>query len=281
MEWGQGRDHSVKKHFALSLVGSLILLVVSFAANAADYFVSVDYFSLSPDPVTIKKGDAVYWDDNDSFFGPFLITGDWGTISTGQGIRFNVDPGNYGYSAESVYGGGSWSGTVIVVSNSPPSVSITSPTNGAVFTASAEFSFAADATDPNPDDVMDVEFWIDDALVDDVYAAPYTTTVTNLAPGTYTLKAIVWDYSYATATNKITITVVNPPPITLGNCSFAGGKLTFSANGLAIGTTNILQCSTNLKDWNSVFTNVCDGAPVNFTNQAAGPSQFFRLMQLR
>ncbi|HWC60748.1 MAG TPA: Ig-like domain-containing protein [Verrucomicrobiae bacterium] len=259
----------------------LVIFIFSLRTNAANVYVNVDYYTLSPNPVYIKPGDAVYWLDNDSFLGPFLITGGWGPVMTPYGIQFNVPPGNYDYTAESAWGGGSWGGTVVVVPNSPPSVSITSPTNGAVFTAPASFSFEADATDPNANDVMDVEFWVDKTMVDDVFVYPYATTVTNLASGTYTLKAIAWDYSGATATNSIAVKVVPPAPITLGSCSTSGGKVVFTVNGLATGTTNVLQCSSNLMNWYPMLTNISDGTPFSVTNNSVGSAQFFRVMQLQ
>ena len=270
----------MKKLSTLSLAGLLMFLVVPWRTGAADVYVYVGFDTLSPNPVYIKTGDAVYWLEGDPDFGPYLISGAWGNIFTPDGVRFNVGPGNYNYTAQSVFGG-NWGGTVVVSANQPPSVSITSPTNGSVFMAPGNFSFEADASDPDPNDVMDVEFWIDDAMVDDVYSAPYTTAVTNLEAGTHTLEAVVWDYSYARATNTVVVTVVNPPPVTLGNCSFSGGKLTFQANGVLDGTTNVLQRSTNLMDWDSIQTNISDGTALSFTNSPTGRSQFYRVMQLR
>jgi hypothetical protein len=281
MEWNQGRNHSMKKLSILSLTGVLMAFICSPCADAAVVYVNVDYYSLSPDPVHIKRGDVVFWLDNDSFFGPFLITGAWGPIVTPDWIQFNVPPGNYSYTAESAYGGGPWGGTVVVDVNLPPSVSITSPTNGAMFTAPGSFAIEADATDPNVNDLSDVEFWVNDTLVDDVYAYPYATTVTNLAPGTYTLKAIAWDYSNARATNSISVQVVSPAPITLGSCNVAGGKVVFSVNGLSTGTTNVLQSSSNLVNWYPILTNISDGTPLNVTNASVNGAQFFRVMQLQ
>ena len=257
------------------------MIFVSPRADATDYYVAVDYYSLSPNPVYIKTGDAVFWVDNDSMFAPFVITGGWGTVFTPYGIQFNVPPGTYNYTAESSFGGGGWSGSVVVQMNFPPNVKIANPTNGEVFTALAAFPFEADASDPNGDDIMDVEFWVNDTMVDDVYAPPYGTTVTNLSPGTYTLKAVAWDYSYVTATNSITITVVNPPPITLGGFSVADGKIVFAANGLGMGTTNVLEYSTNMVNWFPILTNISDGTPLSMTNNVTGSAQFFRLMQLQ
>lgn len=261
-------------------LAALLMLFVSLRADATDYYVDVDYYSLSPSTVYIKMGDAVIWVDNDSFFAPFRITGAWGRFFTPYGLRFNVLPGSYNYTAESAYGGGSWNGSVVVQENFPPSVNITSPTNGAVFTAPAAFSFEADASDSNVDDIMDVEFWVDQVMVDDVYSAPYLTSVTNLPPGIHSLKAIVWDNSFASATNSITINVVNPGPITIGSAGWSGNLLLFEVNGLTAGKTNILECSSNLLDWAPIKTNVPDGAGYVFTSNPVARAQFYRVRQL-
>jgi hypothetical protein len=243
--------------------------------------VGVSYFDLSPNPVYIKAGEIVYWDEADPDFGPYLISGAWGSFWTPDGIQFNSS-GTYQYSAQSMFGGGSWNGSVVVSPNSLPHVTITTPTNGTVFQAPATVVIEANAADPDPDDVWDVEFWVGTEMVDDVYSPPYTTTVTNLPSGTYTLKAIVWDHSYAKATNSVTIIVLNPGPITLGTIVLNSGKLEFKATGLVAGRTNVLQASTNLaaQVWINVSTNISTSTDGAFTNVVSGDRRFFRIMQL-
>jgi hypothetical protein len=269
----------MKKFYAPLLASLALSLAAAFPSIVKAATVYVSYYQLSPDPVYINVGDVVYWDDGDDL-GPYAITGGWGTIYTPSGIQFNVPPGSYGYSAESVlYGGGAWDGTVIVTAPSPPSVSITSPTNNSVFTAPATFTFAADASDPIPNNISDVEFRVGNQIVNDVISAPYATTVTNLAAGTYTLTAIATDNSLLTATNSITITVVNPAPITFTGAGMVGGNFVFYANGLIAGKTNVLQCSSNLISWVPIQTNLAGSTSLVFTNPPSARCQFFRLIQ--
>jgi hypothetical protein len=269
------------------IVRSLIsLLVISWTAlsSATTVYVGVSYFGLSPGSVNIVEGDAVYWYEEDPDFGPYIISGAWGSFYTEDGIQFNA-AGTYSYSVQSIFGGGSWGGTVYVspgVPNSPPAVTIISPTNNAVFTAPATFAFEADASDPDPSDLWDVEFWVGNVMVDDVYSFPYATTVTNLSAGIYTLKAIAWDYSFETATNSLTITVVNPGPITLTGSAVAGGQFRFDAGGLVPGKTIVLQSSANLTsslNWVSLATNVTAGSTASFTNAMTAGQRFFRVVQ--
>ena len=179
------------------------------------------------------------------------------------------------------------SGTVNVGNappNSPPSVTITNPTNNAVFTAPASFTFAVDASDPDPNDVAGVDFSVAGQLVDFVSFPPYDTPITNLSAGTYELQAIVYDYSNATATNTISITVVNPGPITLTATALGIGNFRFMAtSGLVPGKLTVLQESTNLQSaaaWNSLSTNAAAASTKSFTNTITTGSHFFRVIQL-
>lgn len=264
---------------------SLLVLSWSLTATAATAFVGVSFLNLSPRTVNIKAGDAVFWTDEEEDLGPYAISGPWGTFIAPGGVQFPAQ-GTFQYTASSVFGGGPVPGTVIVSAgtpNSPPVVTITNPANNAVFSAPATFAFEVAASDPDPDDLWDVEFWVNDEMVDDVYDPPYATTVTNLAAGTYTLMAIAWDFSFETTTNSITITVIDSSAITLTVSALAAGSFEFNATGLTAGKTNVLQTSTNLAsplNWVSVSTNVADSSAASFTRPIAPGQHFFRVLQL-
>jgi len=269
----------------------LLGFLVSFwvlNVTAATAFVGVSLFNLSPATVNIEAGDVVFWVEDDEDFGPYAISGPWGVVATPRGVQFPA-PGTFHYTASSVFGGGDWPGTVIVsqgVPNSLPTVTITNPTNNAVFAAPASFAFTAEASNPDPNDVWDVEFWVNDVMVDDVFNPPYTTMVTDLPVGTYTLMAIVWDFSLETATNSITITVTDSTPITpiaLTATTLTGGNFEFNASGLIAGKTNVLQTSTNLAsplNWVSIATNVAASNTATYTNKITPGQHFFRVLQL-
>jgi hypothetical protein len=172
----------------------------------ADVLVYDSFFSLNPNPVNIATGEAVFWTDADGG-GPYgIYGGSWNTVTDGYGILFTQagsytyfdDNGNYGTINVTVK---------IVTVNIPPSVTITSPANHAVFSAPATFDFAATASDPDADGLSDVEFYVGANLVDDIFSAPFTTLVANLPAGSYTLTAIAYDNAGASATNSISITV--------------------------------------------------------------------------
>ena len=149
-----------------------------------------------------------------------------------------------------------------MIVNIPPSVAITNPLNNAVFPAPATFNIQADASDTADDYISDVQFFLGTSdstnLLEDVYSAPFTTTVTNLAAGTYVLIAVATDSRGAQATNAITITV-GGAVVNLLAPRITDGRFLFDVTGLTAGKTNVLQTSTNLVSWQSTKTNLAAG----------------------
>jgi predicted phage tail protein len=99
--------------------------------------------------------------------------------------------------------------------NQPPTITLTAPANGAVFTAPATISLAATASDPDGT-VSKVEFYNGATLLGTAVTAPYGYSWTNVAVGNYTLTAVAYDNQGATTTSTavmVTVTV-SPPPIT-------------------------------------------------------------------
>ena len=96
--------------------------------------------------------------------------------------------------------------TVIVSPIAPLSVTITAPTNNAVFTAPATFAVTAmPAGGAAP--YVEVQFFVGTNLTGVVYSSPFTSTVTNLPAGSYDISAVAIDDSFNTATNSILVTV--------------------------------------------------------------------------
>ena len=257
-----------------------LLTVFCTLRAKADATVLVSAGRLSPDPVNIVAGETVFWMDVDG--GGYWIYGyspaSWSADSDSNiGVLF-TQPGHYPYYDDSLD-----FGTVIVTANIPPSVTITNPANLAVFTAPASFAFAADASDSDSDGLSDVMFYVGLNLLDDVFSAPFATSVTGLTAGSYTLTAIASDNAGARATNSITITVQNPAGITLANATIVAGKFQFSVTGLTAGKTNLLQSTADVSSaggWVSVSTNVAASASATFTNAIGVGNHFYRLIQL-
>jgi hypothetical protein len=105
-----------------------------------------------------------------------------------------------------------------VVPNLPPTVSITSPANGASFNAGDSVIIKATAKDSDGV-VRQVEFLVDSSYAEIDSVAPFQTIIYGLAAGTHRLQAIAFDDKFATGMSSIvTITVkgtvpTNKPPV--------------------------------------------------------------------
>lgn len=135
--------------------------------------------------------------------------------------------------------------------NQPPTVSLTSPANGASFTAPANITLQASASDPDGT-IGRVEFFRGSTLIGSATAAPYSFNWTNVAAGTYTLTAVAIDNAGARTTSaaaSVTVTdttgsVPSPwtaedvgSPAVAGSASYASGLFTVEGAGADIWDT--------------------------------------------
>jgi subtilisin family serine protease len=98
--------------------------------------------------------------------------------------------------------------------NTPPSVQLTSPANGANYSAPAVVAFSATASDIDGS-VTQVAFYAGSALLGIDTTSPFTFSWTNVPGGDYSLTAIATDDAGANATSEVvTVHVVVPPPST-------------------------------------------------------------------
>ena len=97
------------------------------------------------------------------------------------------------------------------VPNTPPSVSITSPAQGATFTAPATITVTANATDSDGS-VAQVDFYADATLIGAATSAPFSVTWNSVAAGSYALTAAATDNLGATTLSAAVNITVNPPP---------------------------------------------------------------------
>jgi hypothetical protein len=100
--------------------------------------------------------------------------------------------------------------------NHPPTVSILSPTNGAIFISPADFTVLADAEDVDGT-ITNVEFflWATNKL-GEVTNEPYFTVLTNVLTGTYLFTAVATDNLGARGTSApVSVTVIDRPPLSL------------------------------------------------------------------
>ena len=100
------------------------------------------------------------------------------------------------------------------IPNVPPAVSLTSPTNGAAFTAPANITISATASDADGT-IQKVEFFHGATnLIATITSPPYSFNWTGVAHGTYTLTAVATDNQNATTTSApVSITVNREPAL--------------------------------------------------------------------
>jgi uncharacterized protein (TIGR03118 family) len=215
----------MKAHISI-LLGGLLLVLLSqpVCGLAATTNVSIVDFGFQPADVTIKVGDTVTWTNTGSFThtstsgtttgGARHPDGLWdsGSILPGQTFSHTFSKaGVFPYYCTPHFT--SMVGTVNVQAavNVPPTVSITSPANGATFTSPASVTIQAAASDADGI-VVKVGFFNGSGSVGTDTASPYSAKVT-LYPGTYVLTAAATDNAGATTTSPAVTVTVDTTPI--------------------------------------------------------------------
>src|SRR6185312_8733261 len=90
-----------------------------------------------------------------------------------------------------------------------PTVSITSPANGATFTAPASIPITASASESGGS-ISKVEFFNGTTLLGTSTSSPYTFSWASVPAGSYSLTAEAFDASGTTATSSAVSVTVNP-----------------------------------------------------------------------
>jgi hypothetical protein len=175
-------------------------------------------------------------------------------------------------------------GSIVVSSpaNTPPTVSITNISAGAVFAAPATITIRATASDSDGS-VTNVQFRVGSVVLGNASSPPYFATTNNLSAGGYTLSAVASDDKGSMATNSVSISVVTPVDIVLSSIQKLTPSIvrfTYTANA---GLRYVVQQSTDLSSsiWNSLSTNTATSGSVNFTNSnATANAAYYRVGRL-
>jgi Bacterial Ig domain len=144
----------------------------------------------------------------------------------------NVAAGTYGLTAKAYDNLNaittSTAVSVTVSANKAPTVSVTSPSNGATFTAPASITINATASDSDGT-ISKVEFYQGSTLLGTDTTSPYSYTWSSVAAGTYSLTAKAYDNLNATTTSTaVSVTVSGNKAPTVSITSPAHGA-TFTA----------------------------------------------------
>jgi len=150
-----------------------------------------------------------------------------GSISLGSSTTapFSVSgnisaPGPYAITAVATGSGVSGTSAVVNITVvSAPTVTVTNPVDGTGFTAPANVSIGADASQLGGG-VTNVSFYANSTLVGSVESAPFTLTASNLAAGPYALTAVATGFGISSTSSVVNVTVSTPvsgPSVTLTN----------------------------------------------------------------
>jgi hypothetical protein len=179
---------------------------ITIAANATDSdgtVARVDFF---------RDGQSIGSDTS----APYSVT--WSNVAAGTYALTARATDNTGAATTSA----AVTVTVNAAANQPPTVAITSPANGATFTAPASITIAANAADGDGT-VARVDFFRDGQAIGSDTTAPYGVTWSSVPAGTYALTARATDNAGAVTTSAaVTVTVgtVQPPPPTPTSIAF-------------------------------------------------------------
>jgi hypothetical protein len=165
--------------------------------------------------------------------------------------------------------------------NAPPSISITSPADGSVFTSPASFVIAYSASDPDGA-IAKVELYEGSKLLFTDTNAPFTgVTGNNFRAGFHRYHLRAYDDRGA-ATTSSPLRIAIKPSQTNGVFTATGTK----RFELALGTTNTgsyrLEYSTNLVNWISLGSTESLSNAVYFSDTGVTnhPRRFYRAVKL-
>jgi len=135
---------------------------------------------------------------------------DWATpdkLNTNDDTNYNGKPFdvNGTWEAWNFMKTHSLTGDIVVVVT-PPTVSITSPTENSSFTAPATISVATSASDADGS-ISHIDYFSNDSLIHSEWTAPYEFDWTEVPAGDYTLTAVAYDDDGNTASDTIQIKV--------------------------------------------------------------------------
>jgi Bacterial Ig domain len=133
------------------------------------------------------------------------------------------------------------------------SVNLTGLSNGESFYSSGSITLSAAASETGGN-VAAVYFYEGSTEIGEVTSAPYTMVWQNAAPGTYVLTAVAYDSAgVSTSSSQVTVTVV--PFQVAAMTRLANRSFQLTVKG-AVGRTNSLYASPDLKTWSLVTTAV-------------------------
>jgi plastocyanin len=236
-----------------------------------------DNYTFSPTNITINVGDTITWSGLDNAHNVTGLTpqdqsdfcGQLSSMATETSCSHTfMVAGSFPYEC-TIHGpccGMTGLVTVVAVTAPAPTVSITSPLEGAVFAAPANVAIAANAT-VSAGAVTNVQFFANSNFLGAAVTPPFGFTANNLSAGAYALTAVATASGISATSAVVNVNVVTPAAVTISGEGATGGQFSFAYNSSA-GLGYIIQSSTNLANWLAISTNVASGTTSQFTDTA-------------
>ena len=266
------------------LPGAMLLAWATTQTLGATWDVAIQNFAFVPANLTIDVGDTVRWTQKDAVThtttsGPNGVAdGLWdsGNMTLAANTTFSftfTEAGTHPYFCRPHKS--FMRGTITVnAAAQGPTVSLTEPTNNAVFIEPATLTLTAQAT-PGSNPITKVQFFSNATQVAELAAPPYSVTLSNLVAGSYTFAAAAVDSSGLNATSApVAVTVEAPTPTTLT------GIETVGALGVRIAWSGgtppyLLQKKAALGD--SAWTNVVSTEDMSIIVARDSDTAFYRV----
>ena len=249
-------------------VGGLGCLVHCPARAATFTVTALATLRFSPTNLTIHVGDTVTWNGLGTIH---TVTGDTvpdvfcGTAHTCT-RTFNTQ-GTFPYHCIPHQSLGMVGSVIVVDPNAPPTVSVTSPTNGTAFPAPASFTILAQAAKTGGS-VTNVEFFRDTVSLGSDVTSPFSVEVTALPAGNYTLTARATDNGGLRATSPpVSIRVLTPAPLRIVNAAYSPMNVFSFDYSATPGLRYVVQQSEKLAplNWLALETNTATGTLEHFS----------------
>jgi chitinase len=166
--------------------------------------------------------------------------------------------------------------------NAAPTVALTSPVSGQLFAAASDIVLQATASDSDGT-IAKVEFYQGSTKLGESGSAPYKFTWSQVAAGSYNLRARAIDnLGAATDSAPVNISVGGGQPRFTGAVALAGNVVQFTLMG-DVGRSYLIQQSTDLATWSNLKTITNATGSVSFQDSGINnqPRRFYRAMLSR
>lgn len=231
---------------------------------------------------------AVYTGTNVTTLTSVAANDDAGLTNRSSQVSFTATAGTkYSFAVDSALTANDIAGhgkvQLRLLSLAPPSVAITTPTNGQIFISTlASNSVAASANIVSTTGLARVEFSLDGAAAaaSGVLTPPYQWSLTNLPSGDYLLTVSARDTAGLITTAHSSFSIMSPAPrLVFVETPVVPAGFQFAVTGLK-GRSYELQGGTNLATWNRValWTNFDGALRVTDTNAAQFSSRYYRVL---